>query len=141
MTVNDSAITDQNTASIVSAANGVLGNDTDPYYVDSKTVVAVNGSAALVGVPTAFASALLTVNADGATPMIRTVRSSGWQRRKRKKDLMNTISDGAGERSAAAVTITVTGLAADAPALGAGDLSVGAGRRSPLAGACGHRSG
>ena len=71
--VNDAptAVDDANTttedAPVSAAAPGVLANDTDPEGGDTKTVGAVNGLPANVGVATATArGATVTLNANGS---------------------------------------------------------------------------
>jgi len=108
---DDSGSTDEDTVLIV-PADGVLGNDTDVDFGDTKTVSEVNGSAPNVGATFALASgALLAVNADG---------SYAYDPNGQFEDLQVGISageaftytmmDSQGATSSATVSITVTGV-------------------------------
>jgi VCBS repeat-containing protein len=113
--VDDAGTIDEDTALVVSAANGVLKNDTD-VEGDALTVTAVNGSGAAVGNQIALASgALLTLNADGSYTYDPNGQFESLGVGDDGADSFTyTISDGSGGSDTATVNITITGVN-DAP--------------------------
>ena len=122
--VNDppTAVDDANTttedAPVSAAAAGVLANDTDPDAGDTKTVSAVNGLPANVGIQTTMArGATVTLNANGSyTYNPGSAFQSLGQGQSDTDTFTYTLQDGAAAPSTVAtVTITITGVN-DAPA-------------------------
>jgi VCBS repeat-containing protein len=112
VTVADSGHTDQDTILTTSAAVSVLTNDTDVDDGDTRTVVAVNSSAAAVRQAMTLASgARLTLNSDGSYAYDPNgVFRSLAQGETATDTFTYTVQDSAGATSTAQVTITVTGL-------------------------------
>ncbi len=101
------------------AASGLLENDTDVDPRDSKTVVAVNGLEANLGVQILLTSgALLTVQRDGSYQYDPNGSFEFLGAGKSQNDYFSyTIADGQGATSSATVTIRIDG-ANDAPVAG-----------------------
>jgi VCBS repeat-containing protein len=93
----------------VSAANGVLANDTDPDFHDQGHlfVSAVNGSAANVGATIAGAYGKLTLSADGS--YVYTANKGGLPSHIVAQDVFNyTVSDPHGGTATSTLSIVVT---------------------------------
>jgi large repetitive protein len=116
--IDDVAITDEDTVLIVPAP-GVLGNDTDPDLVDTKTVVAVNGDPLLVGVPFLTSKGAVLVNADGLYIYDPTTLGFFDALAAGQSDtdtFTYTMRDTAGLQDTATVTVTINGVN-DVPSL------------------------
>src|SRR5262249_5715396 len=113
--VDDTGTTDEDHVLNV-AAPGVLANDSDEDPGDTRTVTAVNGSAAAVGTTITLGSgARLTVFADGRYVYDPNGKFEALRAGQTATDTFAyTMSDGAGAASTAPVTITITGVN-DAP--------------------------
>ena len=110
--VDDTGSTDEDTPLTVSAP-GVLANDTDVDPGDTKTVVALNGSATLTGSSAEGGS--VTINANGSYTYTPPAAFQGLSDGESDTDSFTyTMADGAGADSTATVTITVAGVS-DAP--------------------------
>jgi VCBS repeat-containing protein len=110
--VNDSGTTDEDTTLNVGAP-GVLANDTDVDPGDTKTVVELNGSAALTGTSTKGAS--VTINANGSYNYNPGSVFQGLSTGQQDTDSFTyTMQDGGGAQSTATVNLTITGVS-DAP--------------------------
>jgi VCBS repeat-containing protein len=98
------------------AAPGVLANDTDGDPNDTKTVTAVNGSAASVGQTITLPSgALLTLRADGSYAYNPNSKFNGLRAGQSASEVFTyTVTDAMGASSTATVTVTITGVN-DAP--------------------------
>jgi VCBS repeat-containing protein len=93
----------------VSAANGVLANDTDPDVHDQGhlSVSAVNGSGANVGTTIAGTYGKLTLNADGS--YVYTANKGGLPAQIVAQDVFNyTVSDPHGGTASSTLSIVVT---------------------------------
>jgi VCBS repeat-containing protein len=114
--VDDAGTTDEDHVLNVPAP-GVLANDTDGDPGDTRTVAAVNGSAAAVGTTIALPSgALLTLRADGSYTYNPNGKFDGMRAGQTASETFTyTVTDGMGASSTATVTVTVTGVN-DAPA-------------------------
>jgi hypothetical protein len=96
---NDGYNTNEDTT-LIAAAAGVLGNDTDANS-DSLTVSSVNGNAANVGTQIATTNGLVTVNADGSFSYIPDGDFSGLD------SFTYTAFDGLFQSNSATVSMTV----------------------------------
>ncbi|WP_189443824.1 beta strand repeat-containing protein, partial [Salinicola rhizosphaerae] len=121
----DTGNTGENTTLTVTAANGVLANDSD---VDGGTLVvsAVNGTAASVGTAIAGSNGgTFTLNADGSysfNPGTAFDRLAAGQ--KDTTQITYTVSDGQGGTATSTLTVTVTGTN-DAPVAAADTQTTG----------------
>ncbi|MXP41917.1 tandem-95 repeat protein [Altererythrobacter soli] len=108
--IDDSGTTDENTALVVSAAGGVLGNDRDPDG-DTLTVSAVNGASASVGSTVAgTGGGRFTLNADGSYAFTPNGEFDDLAvGETRTTSVTYTISDGEGGTDTATLLVTVTG--------------------------------
>jgi VCBS repeat-containing protein len=110
---DDVGTTDEDT--VLTTAPNLLGNDTDPDAGTALAVVAVNGSAAAVGVPVALPSgAVLTVFADGRYTYNPSGAFDDLAPGQSATDTFTYLAGDGTETSLAEVTITVTGVN-DAP--------------------------
>ena len=110
--VDDTGTTDEDTALVVPAP-GVLANDTDPDPGDTKTVVALNGSATLTG--SSSQGGAVTIGADGSYAYTPPAAFQALSTGESDTDSFQyTMADGAGAQSTATVNLTVTGIS-DAP--------------------------
>ena len=107
--------TDEDTAFNISAADGLLGNDTDPEG-DALTVIELNGETADIGNQITLPSgALLTLNDDGSYSYDPNGQFESLAVGEVATDTFDyTISDGNGGTDTASVTITINGVN-DAP--------------------------
>jgi VCBS repeat-containing protein len=114
---DDANTSDEDSALLVSAADGLLDNDTDVDSGDARLVASVNGQAANVGTQITLASgALLTVNADGSytyDPNDQFEFLDAGQSATDSFTYVASDSQGASSNTATA-TITITGVN-DAP--------------------------
>ena len=114
--VDDTGTTNEDTPLTV-LAPGVLDNDTDADPVDTKTVVALNGSGTLTGATAEGGS--VTIGADGSytytPPAAFQALSTGQSD---TDSFQYTMSDAANAQSSATVNLTVNGVS-DAPTAGA----------------------
>ena len=116
---NDAATTAEGTNLTVTAASGLLANDSDPDG-DAIVVAAINGSPALVGTTVAGSSGgLFTILADGSYTFdqagaFENLPVGG----SRTTTVTYQVSDGQGGFATATLAVTVTGLN-DAPVAGA----------------------
>jgi VCBS repeat-containing protein len=96
----------------VTAADGLLRNDSDGDQGTTLTVSAVNGSSAAVGgTITLTSGAKLTVKADGSYTYDPNGKFDSLAAGRTTTDSFNyTVSDGAGGTSTATATITITGV-------------------------------
>ena len=108
VTVADTNTIDEDGTLLVLTANGVLINDTDVDIGATRTVTAVLGLTANVGVPVTLASgSLLILNADGSYDFTPGQELSLGQT---SQDVINfTVTDDQGATAADTLTITVTG--------------------------------
>ena len=113
--VNDTRTTSEGTPISVTAASGVLANDSD-VDGDTLTVSAINGVTTNVGQPVAgSAGGLFTVNADGSYAFQPNGNFEDLGVGETRQTVVSyTVSDGNGGQAIANVTITVTGTN-DAP--------------------------
>jgi T1SS-143 domain-containing protein len=113
--VDDANATDEATPLTVSAAAGVLGNDSDPDG-DTLTVSAVNGAAASVGAVVAGTSGgSFTLNADGSYDFDPNGAFEDLAAGEtRATSITYTVSDGEGGTDTATLEVVVTGVN-DAP--------------------------
>ncbi|MEA4880059.1 MAG: Ig-like domain-containing protein, partial [Synergistaceae bacterium] len=113
--VDDANSTGENTPLTVSAAAGVLGNDTDPDG-DALTVSAVNGAAGNIGNSVAGSNGgTFTLNADGSYDFDPGTAFDDLAVGENRTTSINyTVSDGEGGTDTATLTITVNGIN-DAP--------------------------
>jgi VCBS repeat-containing protein len=116
----DVGTTNEDTALVVSAANGVIlgapGADTDPNG-DSLGVVGVafGATQGAVGTPLAGAWGTLTLNADGSYTYVPSAAAQALGTGQSQTDVFTyTVSDPAGLTSTTTLTLTVTGVN-DAP--------------------------
>ena len=110
--VDDTGTTDEDTALVV-AAPGVLANDTDVDPGDTKTVVALNGSATLTG--SSSQGGAVTIGADGSYTYTPPAAFQSLSTGESDSDAFQyTMADGAGAQSTATVNLTVDGVS-DAP--------------------------
>ncbi|MCK1590330.1 Ig-like domain-containing protein [Bradyrhizobium sp. 169] len=96
----------------VSAAHGVLANDSDPDLHDQLAVVAVNGQASSVGHPIKGEYGSLTLNADGSYAYVAShhagLHPPHAHHNRMEQDAFNyTVSDGHGGSSTSTVTFDV----------------------------------
>jgi VCBS repeat-containing protein len=106
--VDDTGTVDED-ATLTVAAAGVLSNDTDADLPgDTLTVNAVNGLPANVGVATATADGMVTLNTDGSYTYTPNVNFNGTD------SFDYIVNDGAFDSNIATVTITVNSVN-DAP--------------------------
>ncbi|MEL7400506.1 MAG: Ig-like domain-containing protein, partial [Pseudomonadota bacterium] len=103
--------TDEATVLIVSAADGVIGNDSDPEN-QPLTVTEVNGESANVGSAVTLASgAIVTLNADGSFDYDPNGAFDGLEITQQGFDTFAyTIADSEGATDTAIVTITINGI-------------------------------
>ncbi len=108
--VDDALSTDEDGA-LTYVAPGVLANDTDVDSGDTRTVTAVNGSAANIGTEIALASgALLTLNANGNVAYDPNDKFKSLAAGQTTTDSFTyTITDSQGATDTATATITITG--------------------------------
>ena len=108
----DTGTTDQNTALAVSAANGLLVNDTDTNAGATTVVAAVNGAANAVGSQIVLSSgALLTVSANGSYVYDPNGKFAALALGQSTTDSFTyTARDSQGVTSSTSATITVYGL-------------------------------
>ncbi len=114
--VNDTGSVMEDGTRVVTAANGVLANDTDPDTLDTKTVSQVGGSAANVGHALVGTYGTLTLAADGSyTYAADQAAADTLAAGATVTDTFSyQLSDGHGGLDTANLVITVTG-ANDAP--------------------------
>src|SRR5215204_4580772 len=122
--VADSGTVGEKSVLTVSAASGVLVNDTDPDAGDTKTVSAVNGSGTSVGKQIVLSSgALLTLTADGSYSYDPNHKFDYLGLGQSATDSFTyTVSDSNGATSTATATITITGQN-DAAVIGVATVS------------------
>ncbi|KAA0677178.1 Ig-like domain-containing protein, partial [Roseomonas genomospecies 6] len=115
---NDAGGTDTRTPVTVTAAQGVLANDSDPDVGDQLVVSAVAGDAASVGKAITLAGGgKLTLNADGGYSFDPAgAYATLLYGQTRQETVSYTVADRAGATSTATLTITVRG-ANTAPAV------------------------
>lgn len=113
--VNDTRTLAEGVDANVSAASGVLANDTDPDG-DPRSVSAVNGSTLRVGEPVqGSAGGIFTINPDGSYTFSQNGAFEDLQSgESRTTTVTYTLSDGNGGFSVATLSITIDG-ANDAP--------------------------
>ncbi|MEE4376093.1 MAG: Ig-like domain-containing protein, partial [Candidatus Competibacteraceae bacterium] len=119
--------TDEDTPLVVTTANGVLDNDSDPDS-DPLTVTELNGNSADIGSQITLPSgALLTLNDDGSFEYDPNGQFEGLGQDEPDQDSFDyTIDDGQGGTDTATVTITIIGVN-DGPTANADSLSVAEG--------------
>src|SRR5215204_6309667 len=122
--VADSGAVGEKSVLKVSAASGVLVNDTDPDAGDTKTVSAVNGSGTSVGKQIVLSSgALLTLTAEGSYSYDPNHKFDYLGLGQSATDSFTyTVSDSNGATSTATATITITGQN-DAAVIGVATVS------------------
>ena len=115
------ASTDEDSVLTVSAAAGLLANDSDPDAGATLQVSAVNGAAGSVGAPLTLASgAILTVAADGSYTFDPRPGYGGLAAGASANETFSyTLSDGVGGSDTAAVSVAVTGV--NDPPVGSAD--------------------
>jgi VCBS repeat-containing protein len=108
--VDDALSTDEDSA-LTNVAPGVLANDTDVDSGDTRSVTAVNGSAADVGGQVILASgALLTLNANGSLDYDPNGQYESLAAGQTTTDSFTyTITDSHGATDTATATVTITG--------------------------------
>ncbi len=110
-----------------SASGNVLSNDTDPDAADTKTVSAVNGSAANVGSAIAGTYGYVQISADGSYTYTldnaRPATQALAQGQAASEVFSYVVRDAAGATSSSTLTITVTGTN-DAPVANADSNAV-----------------
>ncbi|HEY4547687.1 MAG TPA: Ig-like domain-containing protein [Pedomonas sp.] len=107
---DDLNITNEDTALVVNAADGVLGNDSDPDG-DALSVSAVNGDAGSVGTSVAGSNGgTFTLKADGSYDFDPSGQFEDLAvGETRTTSITYTVSDGEGGTDTATLTVTVTG--------------------------------
>lgn len=117
----------QEDAAQTNVSGNVLANDTDADTLDSLSIAAVNGQAALVGAAVAGSYGVFVLNADGSYSYDLDNGSSAVQALAEGEVVTETLSysvtDGTGE-AVATLTITITGRN-DAPVIGAASVIQG----------------
>jgi VCBS repeat-containing protein len=100
-------------AGVPTASGNVLSNDTDPDAIDTHSVTAINGNAALVGTPLSGLYGTLTLSADGSYSYTLDPNSAALQQLAPGATATDvwayTNTDDNGASSSSALTITVTG--------------------------------